>query len=226
MDDLLLPALILAVVGIVGVTIFLVWYLLRNSKGDELTPIGINDRPSRSTTNAFLTVDRNEQGIWEIRVRGIPYRKLESVPDEEERATVIQAVKLLAAFSRDYLQKQRQQPETERAPSPAKTATGAPQRLSMPTPAPEGRDQNRLKAPAAPPTFMPRIDLAREIGEIVEGLQQRRPKLAEHSILLRNAPDGSINFILDGVTYRNTEDIPNLEVQALIREAIKIWERR
>ena len=69
-------------------------------------------------------------------------------------------------------------------------------------------------------------DTAKEIGQIVEDLQVRMPSLARHSIRLQNAAGGGVLFFVDGQLYQNLEDIPTLEIQALIRAATKQWERQ
>ncbi len=228
MEDLLLPALILVGLGILVVAGGLIFYLTRSSSGGN-KPTGSSAlKIARSVGNAFLMVDRNDRGIWEIFVNGVPYRTLEAVPEEEERQRVIEAVRLLAAFSRQYLEKQkREQSQPKRVQAAARQLTPAPpsERLTIPRPIPDRETPNALRA-AAPPSLLPQINFAQEVGEIVEELQRRRPSLAARAIMLRNAPDGEIDFIIDGTVYRRPDDIPDLEIQALIREAIKTWEER
>ncbi|MFP4343889.1 MAG: hypothetical protein ACLFU8_04250 [Anaerolineales bacterium] len=228
MEDLLLPALILVGLGIMGIAGGLIVYLTRGSGGGSKPTGSAVPKPSRSVGNAFLMVDRNDRGIWEVFVNGVSYRTLEAVPEEEERQRVIEAVRLLAAFSRQYLEKQkREKSQPKRVQAAARQLTPAPpgERLTIPRSTPE-RESPTVLRPAAPPSLLPQINFAQEVGEIVEDLQRRRPSLAARAIMLRNAPDGEIDFIIDGVVYRRPDDIPDLEIQALIREAIHIWEER
>jgi hypothetical protein len=88
-----------------------------------------------------------------------------------------------------------------------------------------------LKEPAlrrheAAPEFMPTIDLAREIGDIVDDMKANNPDLANRSVRLYNSPGGGIYFAVDGETFENVEDIPDMQIQGLIRAATKEWERR
>jgi hypothetical protein len=73
---------------------------------------------------------------------------------------------------------------------------------------------------------MPFIDLAHEIGEIVDEMLPQRPSLRGHAVSLQNRPGHGIAFVVDGTIYQELTDIPNPDIQALIRDATKEWERR
>lgn len=88
------------------------------------------------------------------------------------------------------------------------------------------KDEPTLRRSDAAPTMMPTLDLAREIGEIVAEMQTRIPSLAQRSIKLQNAPSGGVHFAIDGIVYSNVNEIPDADIQALIRAATKEWERR
>ncbi|MEJ5312341.1 MAG: hypothetical protein WHX52_21455 [Anaerolineae bacterium] len=83
-----------------------------------------------------------------------------------------------------------------------------------------------LKRPDAMPRLMPAIDLAREIGEIVAQMQAQIPALAQRAIKLQNSPSGGVQFVIDDMIYFDVNEIPDADVQALIRAATKEWERR
>jgi len=83
-----------------------------------------------------------------------------------------------------------------------------------------------LKRSDAAPVIMTTLDLAREIGEIVAEMQARVPSLAQRSIKLQNAPSGGVCFAIDGIVYSDVNEIPDADIQALIRAATKEWERR
>ncbi len=70
------------------------------------------------------------------------------------------------------------------------------------------------------------IDLAKEIGDIVEEMLDQSPTLRRHSIRLQNVPGQGVAFVVDGIRYGELNDIPDPEAQTLIREATKEWERR
>lgn len=75
-------------------------------------------------------------------------------------------------------------------------------------------------------SMMPRIDLAREIGAIVDEMQAQVPQLQDRSIHLHNTPSGGIQFAIDGVVYEDVNDIPDELVWKLIKAATREWERR
>lgn len=83
-----------------------------------------------------------------------------------------------------------------------------------------------LRRSDAAPTIMTALDLAREIGEIVAEMQARIPSMAQRSIKLQNAPSGGVHFAIDGIVYPDVNEIPDTDIQALIRAATKEWERR
>lgn len=75
-------------------------------------------------------------------------------------------------------------------------------------------------------SMMPRIDLAREIGAIVDEMQAQVPQLQDRSIHLHNTPSGGIQFTIDGVVYEDVNDIPDELVRKLIKAVTREWERR
>ena len=88
------------------------------------------------------------------------------------------------------------------------------------------KGQPQLSATPDLASMMPRIDLAREIGAIVDEMQAQVPQLQERSIRLHNTPSGGIQFAIDGVVYEDVNDIPDELVRKLIKAATREWERR
>jgi len=111
---------------------------------------------------------------------------------------------------------------------PVTAPAAAPQATLSPTDRPRVflKDEPTLKRSDAAPTIMTALDLAREIGEIVTEMQARIPSLAQRSIKLQNAPSGGVCFAIDGIVYADVNEIPDADIQALIRAATKEWERR
>ncbi|MGC9398631.1 MAG: hypothetical protein ACP5HM_05800 [Anaerolineae bacterium] len=214
--DLLLPALILVLLIIIGLTILVVVMLLgKNRAGDPGE--GPSHRRTRPSSDSILSVHRNPQGLLEVCVRGTPYPRLSDVPDTATREEVVDAIKIVAAFGRDYIvRREKKRPQR----TPTVTSTEKQPAISVPS------EEPHLRRPSKLPTLMPQINLAKEIGEIVEGKQRQRPSLAARSIRLQNAPGGGIRFVIDGHTYTSVEEIPDLEIQALIREATREWEQQ
>lgn len=216
-------AFVFVFIVIVGLTAWLAIVINRRS-GKQYQPGAGNPGRVKSASRFadakfnVLCARLNEEGLWEVLVYGVPYRTLEAVPDAAAQQQVVDALKILAAFSRGYFQKRR---------SPATPPASPPtERQLKPPPSLGAMERERPKLSAAPPAFMPRINLAREIGDILEELQARDPSLVQRSIHLRNVPGGGVLFVVDGVTYTSRDEIPDLEVQALIRAATQEWERR
>jgi hypothetical protein len=73
---------------------------------------------------------------------------------------------------------------------------------------------------------MPTINLAEEIGDILDEMIKSSPELSGYSIGLINTPTGGVGFAVEGKVYHDLSEIPNPEIRALIRRATKEWERR
>ncbi|HOV49307.1 MAG TPA: hypothetical protein PLM06_11815 [Anaerolineae bacterium] len=199
--------------AIVGLTAWLV-SMFRRSSGEQ----GRADKKSAAQP-ATLAVRVNQQGLWEVVVDGIVYRSLEAVPDPVAQKQVVDALKILAGFSRSYMQKQRAQTSAADVGS-LETTTGLP-----PVPGAALREPG-LSRPSTAPIFIPQINLAKEIEEIAKELQAQVPALAHTTLRLQNAPGGGVIFFVNEQLYQNLEDIPDPAVQALIRAATRQWEKR
>ncbi len=88
------------------------------------------------------------------------------------------------------------------------------------------KGQPQLSATSGLASMMPRIDLAHEIGAIVDEMQAQVPQLQERSIRLHNTASGGIQFAIDGIVYEDVNDIPDELVRKLIKAATREWERR
>lgn len=260
--DSLLPILgLLVVVIIIAITFGLAWALFKARYKEQLesretTPVNFA-LPSRSVH--LLAVDRTPDGAWKIAVNGRYYANLEAVPDDAVRQNVVTGLKEIAAFARNYVQKE---PIARKSSAPAEplgpvdeptahvgaaptwlapdsrissaekpmlsASPAVPSTAASPVGKLRGlfKGEPVLKRPEGAPTIMPTLDLAHEIGEIVVEMQAQIPSLAQRSIKLQNVPSGGVQFAIDGLTYFDVNEIPDADVQALIRAATKEWERR
>ncbi len=208
MDELVFFTIVGFALLAVSVLLFFLFFsgsnkqkIARQASGGNIPSVNASD---------IICVRRDEiSGIWEVHIYGIVYRSLEQVPDSITRDQVVDAVRILTGFCGAYIQK----PQGARGMQPEPSGGGA------------GRPE-RLRIPAVGPSLMPQINLAREIGDILDEMRPSAPALAKHSVYLGNALSGGVDFVVDGAVYQSVDEIPDAEVQTLIRAAIKEWERR
>jgi hypothetical protein len=244
--DLLPLMLILLLVSIVGITFWIAWMVFKaryqkQLKVNEAAPVSTSPFNVARRDAYLLAVNRALDGSWEITVNGGRYPSLETVPDDEVRKDVVDGLKEVVAFARSYVQKDQgtKKPPVSAPPTtpdsygppvekPAISPSSVPQTAPPPTDRPRifPKDEPALKRPDAAPLIMPDLDLAREIGEIVAEMQVSIPSMAHRSIKLQDAPSGGVGFAIDGIVYSDVNEIPDADVQALIRAATKEWERR
>ncbi len=248
--DFLLPILIFLLMGVVAITFGIAWMIAKahyqkEPRADKTATA--NAQPSGAVPRVphLLTFDRGPDGAWEIAINGKPYPSLEAVPDDAVRRDVVAGLKEAALFARSYIQKDQAETRppappqaaapTERVPLAEKQAERpAEGPADVPPTTPSAMDKLRglfkseaaLKRSGAAPTLMPAIDLAHEIGEIVAEMQARNPSLAQRSIKLQNIATGGVQFTVDDMIYFDINEIPDADIQALIRAATKEWERR
>lgn len=222
LSALILPILILLGIGAVIAVIWLIWTATRPQEDQGMRAA------QPQAAEEVLSIRRRSQEAWEIRVHGKPYASLESVPDPATRAEALAALRALAAFA-GY---QRPSPASSSAATSASTGPKTPLTDRRPTDA--ERERMLLAALTTPPqdrrgvpsASFPTIDLAHEIGEILDEMIARRPELQGHAVTLQNRPERGIAFVVDGTIYDEIEEIPHPEIRTLIRDATKEWERR
>jgi hypothetical protein len=70
------------------------------------------------------------------------------------------------------------------------------------------------------------LNLAEEIDQLLQIRIKAYPQFSQRRVRVANAIDGGLRFEVDGVTHRTLEEIPDDQVQALVRAAIRDWEVR
>lgn len=167
----------------------------------------------------LLRIHRNPSGAWEILVNGTRYTSIKSLPDETVRQEVMEATRILVYFVRALGQQQKE--STLPANALAPSAVTQPAKPDLP---PLAKPSPSLVSSSLPAYLS--INLAGEIESIVKEMQRYAPALENRRIGLSNAPGGGLNFIVDSVAYESIDEIPDPQVQQLIRAATKEWERR
>ena len=236
--SLLLPFLILVGIGIVGVIVWLVWMLTRSNKGAPA--VGGQPAPPPVVEVAedvpLLVMRRSKFGDWELYVNGQRVRRMAAVTEPEEREELIAALRFLFTFAKGGASSQ----SAEHADRPGVAADADPDRASIanraggraaegPPPPPRTPDverRERYGRVSSQAGRMPAINLAEEIGDILDEMVKSSPDVVGHSIGLINTPSGGIGFAVDGKIYHELSEIPTPEIRTLIRQATKEWERR
>jgi hypothetical protein len=226
----LLPIFVILLIGMVVAVGWLIWFLSRRGKeqsaGQQATVAGSEapTPPSNTTGPLYLLgIKRDLEGGWEFHVQGMRYRSLAAVPDPQLRAEVELAIRQLGTFL-----------GKARGPVEASSAGGqTPPRVSPP-PRPDRATFTETAEPGDPSTrrttppggSIPVIDIAQEITDIIEEIQAQTPVLQGHAVDLQSTPGGGITFLVDGHVYADIAEIPDPQIQALIRRATQEWERR
>ncbi len=236
LESLLLPILIILIIGIVAIGGWLIWLFIRSRR--QSTPASAEAQATGATPPAYtLGLRHDTTGGWEIYVKGQRYRTLAAVSDPQTREEIMSALRALAGFAKGVAG-QAQPPASpgESSPREIKPTTQAARPVS---PLSQRLTQSVRTAASGTPGDMesltrrttslrssvPTIDFAYEINGILDELLAQAPALQEHAVVLQNIP-GGINFFVDGTAYSEITDIPSAEIQALIRQATREWERR
>lgn len=233
MSDFPIELVLLVIVAGVIIAIVVWLFSALGGRRREDPPSLSSSAPSVVSPDRDLIRVRHTGNQWEVWVYGTRYSSLSEVSHEPTRQEFLEALRMLATFAREAV-RQGQVTATP-FPAPAVPVSPAPaDKPAAPPPAPVVGDrlavvppkEKELRVSSRPPAFMPVIDLAREIGEIMEEMQARSPELASRSIRLRNAAGGGVHIVVDGIVYPTVEEVPEPAIQALIRAATQEWERR
>ena len=218
-----LPFLIVIVLCIIGLTIWLTGTFSRTknrSDAQKAQPVKQQFTNRANDAQPYVLAIRHSGTDWQIYVNG-QLANTNWTYDSKTRNRVIEALRALLLFVRKQLHEtvtlEFTTPETVEKPTPVTNVAG----ISRNQPAPVVPNE---VPPVIPSTSV--LDLAHEIGEIVDEMLAKSPTLQSHAVNLINAQTEGINFFVDGVIYNQVTDIPNAEIQELIRRATREWERR
>ncbi len=140
--------------------------------------------------------------------------ELDGIETNPQGLTVEQRRRLIALLTmmRPWLESGSTTP----APAPAPRAVPPPP--PSPVPAISGAEPPEEELPSQP------LSLARQIDAILQKRLAGTP-LAARGIRIRDLLSGGVEFIVDARSYNTVDEIPDAQVQAVIRAAISAWER-
>lgn len=106
-----------------------------------------------------------------------------------------------------------------------KEETGTP--TLPPTPHPRRFPLLGRTAPPPPPTATtPAMDIAAQINTILQRHLEATPQLAGRRVRLVSGAAGTLQIDVDGRYYENPGQIPDRDVQALIKRALHEWDKK
>lgn len=182
----------------------------------------------------LMQVLRDREGFLVVKVEGQRYRRLFEIRDGEVGRRVMEIINRLVAFSKG--QKSRVAPP----PSPLATLPPADEIIEEKSQAlfeqlqPQAEATPRKARISMDPVPFRRrsedkhitLNLAGEIDQLLQIHIKALPEFSGRYVHVANAPDGGLRFDVDGGRYGAIDEIPDRQVQALIRTAITEWEAK
>jgi hypothetical protein len=219
-----LPALFYLILALAALAMaggLLVW-VIRYAGSKDGSSSGERLNPTTAGTSApegeqeLLRVSRTQKGKLVVVVQGRRYRHLREIADPQVGRETIEALKAVLAFAEGWL------PTSPQAPSqPASGKSTVDEEAFL-----EQLSRSDLFSAGVTPAssrvgpLMP----VEAINDLVQERLRKRPDLAGWHIFLTTERDGTLRFYVGPQSFESVDDIPEPEVQALIRDAIREWE--
>lgn len=210
--------------------------------------------PARTHTPApepgdvsLMQVWRDRDGFLVVEVDGQRYRRLFDIRDGKVGQRVLDTINRLVAFSKGQESRvplpPSSQPLQDAAPSSALTFT-PPAGEVIEEQSQAFFDELQQQAQAQPKKsrittdpvpFRRRskakeglisLNLAAEIDQLLQIRVKASPELSQRFIHVRSVPEGGLRFRVDDVRYDGIDEIPDPQIQAVIRAAIAEWEAK
>jgi hypothetical protein len=209
----------------------------------ETTPVIGQPEVTREPGAVLLMqVWQDSEGYLVVEAGGQRYRRLFDIRDGEVGRRVLEVINWLVAFSKGKESRgaslappQKPAARPVAPPPPAAAVDEETQaffdevRQKEETP----RKVSRIITDPVPfrrssPTQQPGItlNLAEEIDRMLQIRIAAAPEFGERRIHVVTAPDGTLRFQVEGISHAALDEIPDPQVQALIRAAIGDWEAR
>lgn len=214
-EFLILAIVIISALG-GGLLVWITGYVSGGSKDDRrqhrrspaaATP-GEPEASAPAGEQELLCVSRTEKGDMVVFVQGQRYRRLSEVKDPQVRSETIAALKAVLTFAEGWL------PTTTPKPPQPVPATPVVEQAAFLT-------ELHQQAPSHEPEPRTFVD---EINDLVQQRLQERPALAEYRIRLTTGKDGGLCIHVGQQTFEAVGDVSDLEVRALIQDAIREWD--
>ncbi len=222
MDGALLIFLMMGILLGLMVGMALGWFVGKR-EGEKKRREPLPRRPVVASDDARATPATSRLGLFlhhvgddlEVFLDGVAYQKYATMPADSRRRLLDYLAKI-----RDWMQVGAVQSEAKETAAAAMPAARPTPREPIGTPeAPPSPRRMRTKRPApAPP------NIARQIDEIVQEL--RAEAQITQAVRIVSGLSGGVNILVGLERYEYIDDIPDDEVRALVKRAVKIWESR
>ena len=219
-----LPALFYLVLALAALAMaggLLVWVIRyagskdSSSSGERLNPTTVGTSAPEGEQE-LLRVSRTQKGKLVVVVQGRRYRHLREITDPQIGRETIEALKAVLAFAEGWL------PTSPQAPSqPASSKSTVDEEAFL-----EQLSRSDLFSAGVSPASSqvePLIPVE-AINDLVQERLRKRPDLAGWHVFLTAEVGGDLRIYVGPQSFESVDDIPEPEVQALIRDAIREWE--
>ena len=194
----------------------------------------------------LMRVLRDHEGFMVVKVGGRRYRRLFDIRDGEIGQQVLNTINHLVAFSQGHesrvpLPSSRFLQDVSPSPAPITTPFLAGEDVEEQSQAlfdqlqQQSQPQKTSRITMDPVPFRRRsesdagaisLNLAGEINRLLQIRVKASPEFSQRLIQVSNAPDGGLRFRVDGARYDGIDQIPDPQIQSLIRAAIAEWEAK
>jgi hypothetical protein len=191
----------------------------------------------------LMQVWRDEEGYLVVEVEGQRFRRLFDIRDGDLGRSVLDTVNQLVAFTKGRESRVELVPPSR---EPLSTSLGG---LDKPNGIVAGANQSfavvdQFQPQPQTPTKLSRItmdpvplrrrsaakdmgitlNLAYEIDQLLQMRVRNGSEFSNRRIRVASARDGGLRFEVDGIRYGGLDEIPEANIQAVIRAAINDWE--
>ncbi|RME11896.1 MAG: hypothetical protein D6802_05670 [Ardenticatenia bacterium] len=211
------PELIVLLIGVILMALvlgLLIFYILRARVEREA------QRKAAQKHDAIIISQKNPVAPVRFEVEGVVYESVADVQDEQHLRMILGAIRMAQT---------QIPPETwERLTGTAPDVPRSPVAPTSPPAPPATPSQRPSLSGVATPINTMHPDPARGLAEQVDViLQEMLMKMANPpDVSLATAHDGRMRISYEGRVYYTIEQVPDPEIQQMIRQAVALWEQR